>query len=158
VRSSWAFEGLESATVCFVLEGVPRGEGITLGAAMAVVAFDGVGRLGSLVVAVCPGLGLGTVRFGEAMMVFGVTAFDRIFSGGLACSVEGCSWLRTEYGPAVAGRAVISGLLFAGLIGAPVRPPEAGVGCSIRERTVGIVAVEDPEAWDEFETVLAGEK
>ena len=87
VNSSWAFEGLLKTLggVCFNCTGVVRGEATALLAAV----FDGVGRYGSLTVGVWPGLVLGTVRFGEGAMAFGVTAFDLSLSGGLDCSAEG---------------------------------------------------------------------
>lgn len=118
VKSSWALDGLldAGATKGTILEGVERGDPKDFG----VPDLVGVGRRGSF----SPGrVVLGIVRLGEELIVFGVTAFGLGLLGGLECSVEGWSWPLIEYGPAVAGRAVISGLLFPGLMGAPEIPP-----------------------------------
>jgi hypothetical protein len=158
VRSSCALDGLDLAGLDaegpdgFGLAGVVRGDEAAFAAA---ASLDGVGTLPSLAVAVWPGLDLGAVLLGEAAMLLGVTAFVRWGSGGLDCSVEGWSWPRTEYGPAVAGRAATSGLLLAGRTGAPVIPP-ARVD-SGRVRTVVVVDVAT-EACDELDAVRVGEK
>lgn len=137
-----------------VFAGLTRGEGADL----AVVSFDGEGRLDSLAVAVWPGLGLWAVRLAEVpVIVFGVTAgLDRTFAGGLPFSEDGWSWLLTEYGPAVAGRAAISGRLLVGLMGATDNPP--GAAARVDSGRCLVVPVEEPDVVDEFDTVLAGEK
>ena len=97
---------------------------------------------------------LGAVRFGDEVMDLGVTAFGFGLLGGLVCSAEGWSWLLTEYGPAVAGRAV-STFLLPGLIGAPEIPPvEPNMADSGLARTVGAAG----GGCDKLETDLAGEK
>lgn len=81
---------------------------------------------------------------------------DRMVAGGLACSEEAWSWPRTEYGPAVAGRAAISGRLLVGRIGATESPP--GAAARVDSGRCRVVPREEPDVVDEFETVLVGEK
>lgn len=128
---TWGLEGRDAGRCMDALAGVVRGDE-TGGADLLLVNFDGVGRLDSLAVAAWPCLGRGTTvrfRLGDVSKGLGVTAAGlraRMGSdGGLCCSDDGPSWLRIEYGPAVAGRAAISGRILAGRFGALVNPPEA---------------------------------
>lgn len=168
VKSSCAFVGLldkaGGGAAFVVFPGVTRGDPATgvmrgEGADLLATSLEGVGRLDSLAVDAWPGLGRWTVRFGEAPMALGVTAGVRLMrSGGLSCSAAARSWPRTEYGPAVAGRAASSGRL-RGRIGATCNPLEAGACvASGRVRTAGVDDADAPETVDEFDTVRCGEK
>lgn len=159
VKSSFAFDGLlESRTTGgrTFLEGVVRGDANAFG----VPILSGVPESwDSRGLATTYGrTALGTVRFGDEEIDLGVTAalgFGLL--GGLDCSAE-ASWLLTEYGPAVAGRGAISGLLLPGLTGAPEMPPaELRRDDSGLVRTVEVV-VAAVGGCDEPETVTAGEK
>lgn len=121
VISSFALEGLLKGSIvdwdCFSFVGLVRGEAAGLRPAFMDV---GDARLDSLACGACPGRVRGPVLLGVVSRALGVTFFDLILSGLPA------SRSRTEYGPAVAGRAAISGLLRAGRIGAPDIPPVSG--------------------------------
>lgn len=94
------------------------------------------------------------------MPAFVIIDLGRELSGLCSCSDDGWSWLLTEYGPAVAGRATISTRFFIGRTGATDMPPDPiAMVDSGRVRTCGtVVPVEDEDAVDEFDTVRAGEK
>ncbi len=106
----------------------------------------------SLAVAAWPGRVLGAVLLGDPDIVLGVIALDLILSG-LDRSPDGPSWLRTEYGPAVAGRAAISGRLLAGRMGATDMPPCDFIADSGRTRVPGC----DEEAADVVGAVRIGD-
>jgi hypothetical protein len=156
VSSSFAAEGLLEAKPLdagLTFAGLARGEGAVV---LIATGFDGVGRLDSLSVGLCPGLGLGTVLLGEPEMVFGVTVLD-LRSVGLARSEEGPSWFLPEYGPAVAGRGAISGRRLTGLIGATDIPPCDKFDGSARGRVAGAVAVDELDIVDEPDTDRTGD-
>lgn len=113
--------------------------------------------LDSLAVDTWPGRVLGAVRLGDPEIVFGVAVLDFAFSGGgLVCSFDGPSCVLTEYGPAVAGRGAISGLLLAGRIGATDMPPWDFAALSGRVRVVEAAACEDDIFDDVLDTFRAG--
>lgn len=118
-------------------------DGLAAGDDLAPGSFDGVGRLDSLEVGLCPGLVLTRVRLGDPTVALGVTGLRTC--GGLE-SID-CSPLRLSYGPAVFGRGGMSGRFLApGLTGAPDKPPAFG-----RVAVDGAV-----EAFDVPDTVRVG--
>lgn len=133
--------------------GLPRGEGPV--AALGTMGFEGVGKLDSLCVGLCPGLGLGTVLLGDPEIVLGVIAFD-FTSPGLDRSDEGPSWFLPEYGPAVAGLGAISGRRLVGRMGATDIPPCARFVGSARERVAGAVELDVLDAVEEPDTERIG--
>lgn len=89
LNSSCPFEGLldgERMGGCNIREGVVRGDPKPFG----VPALAGVGSFLSPGEETWPGRTiLGTVRFGDELMDFGVTGFGLGLLGGLDCSAEG---------------------------------------------------------------------
>lgn len=97
--------------------------GLAAGDDLGPGTLEGVGKLDSLDVGLCPGLVLASVRLGDPTMARGVTGLRTC--GGLD-SIDSPP-LRLSYGPAVLGRGGISGRFLApGLTGAPDRPPALG--------------------------------
>lgn len=167
MKSSCALEGLLVITgagcnldagLTLIYWGLPAGEDF------AWVNLVGVGILVSLALVLCPGLTLGTVRFGDVPIVLdtpGVTALGLIV-GGLAASAVPSWPPRIEYGPAVAGRGTISGLFpLDGLTGATDSPPPdptPGFGRVAAAVGIVVVAVDEAEAVVELDAVRVGEK
>lgn len=124
VKSSSAFDGLEDwrFAIDFAFTGLVRGEGPTL----LIVLFAG---LVWLELAWLEWLVFGlVVSFlgGLVLLALGVLVFRVLEADGLMVSLLLGAWpgLLTEYGPAVAGLAAISGRRnLVGRIGATERPP-----------------------------------